>query len=123
MTTETANASADELRDEIAALRATHEQFRADVRGEVLRQHFNGTWCYAGSQAVLTDLGLPPIKQTFTGVTTVEVAILGVDGADDLDEARTRVIAALAATCSDPGITFEVNAVYPSLDVTYVRED
>lgn len=117
------DTTVEALRDQLNTLQAEHDQFRRNVRSEVLRQHFDGPWCLPGSQAVLTDLGLPPITIVFNGEAQLTVRITKVDGSADYDEARARVIRALDVACSDPGIEFELGYIAPSLTQRQVRED
>jgi hypothetical protein len=111
------------LRQQITTLQTGHDTFRHDVRAEVLRQHFDGSWCLPGSQAVLNDLGLPPIAKAFNGRAQLSVRITKVDGAADYSEARNRVIHALDVACSDPGVEFVLDTVEPALNESVVRED
>lgn len=113
------DAYVGELRQQIATLEAEHDLFRRNVRAEVLRQHFHGSWCLPGSQDVLRDLGLPPIAMAFDGNAQLWIRIMNVDGSADYEDAKARVTQAFEVTCSDPGIEFEVQSVDPAL---YQRE-
>jgi hypothetical protein len=117
------DATVEELRAQIAGLEAEHDQYRRNVRAEVIRQHVRGSWCLAGSQEVLAELGLPAIEMTYEGNTQLWVRIIKVAGAGDAEDAKARVIEAFEVTCSDPGIEFQLDTVVPALYQVEVQED
>lgn len=117
------DAAVEELRAQIAGLEAEHDEYRQNVRAEVVRQHVHGSWCLAGSQEVLEELGLPPIEMTYEGNTQLWVRIIKVEGAEDAEDAKARVVEAFEVTCSDPGIEFQLETVDPSLYQAEVQED
>lgn len=116
------NGQAD-LRTDVATAEAAIASFRADVRAEIMRQHYEGSWCLRGTQGALRDLDLPPIAMAYSGDAVVRVRIYRVKDASSYDEARDRVIRALGATSSDDGIEFELDYVSPDLQQREVRED
>lgn len=108
----------EELQIALTAATAEQQGFRDRVRREVLRQHFDGSWCLPGSQDVLNDLGLPPITMAFSGNGNVRIRINRMDGASNADEARARITQALDVTCSDADIEVELDYV----DNVYIDE-
>lgn len=111
-----ATDSEADLRARIASVQRADAEFRDDVRRAILRQYHDGTWCLPGSQDALRDLGLPPIRMSFTGYATIEVRINAVHGATDRADATDRVIAALTAACDDDAIDIDTGHVSASLE-------
>lgn len=107
-----------ELRHRIESTHTELANFRMATRNEILRQHFAPSpgWCVSGTQEVLDELGLPPMSKNFTGDVYVRIVIESVNGADDIDEARARVISGLEVTCSDPDVRITVGPTDPVLD-------
>ena len=110
------NAEIQPLQDAIAEAETTQQTYRDTVRDEILRQHFEGTWCLPGTQAVLVDLNLRPITMTYHGHASLRVAITDVAGATSIEEARARIVQALDVVSSDPSITVSLRYVDSELD-------
>lgn len=90
----------EQLRAEIGAVHRELAQLRQDVREEVLQQHRTGDWCLRGTNDVLDDLDLPPVKLEFTGQVTVTVD-LTVRDASGFGQAEDWVRSALDVTSED----------------------
>jgi hypothetical protein len=110
------NAEIQPLQDAIAEAEATQQTYRDTVRAEILRQHFEGTWCLPGTQDVLVDLNLRPITMTYHGHADLRVVITDVAGATSTEEAHARVVQALDVVSSDPSISMIVDYVDSELD-------
>jgi hypothetical protein len=109
-------AEIQRLQNAIAEAQAKHQDYRDNVRDEILRQHFEGSWCLPGTQDALADLNLRPITMTYRGYASLRVVITDVADATSREEARARVIQAFDVVSSDPSITMSLDYVDPELD-------
>jgi hypothetical protein len=96
-TSETAEAR---IAEQIAAAEAELVAFHNATRKVILAQHTKRNWCQPGTDDVLNDLGLPPMKYSYIGTVPLDVNVT-VEGAANKNEATQLLIDRLTATSTD----------------------